>query len=543
MKRAIAYLRKSTDMQETSLEQQKKDILLFADANEIEVIRFFEEEACGENVEGRPIFQAMIDYCRTSNEPFQYVLVPDISRWGRFQDPTETFYWIHEVKRYHKEPIFVNEGFKSDDIGTSLMKLIKSSEASEYLKKIRQNTIRGMKFHAGNGYWMGGKAPYGYERMIVETGQVLKSGEHKNIKDQKIKLIINKKEARLIKLIYILYGEKGLSNNSIVNYLNENAISAPNGSKWNKSTIWSIHHNQVYIGNTVYNIRNYHRRNGESKFNPKKDWIVTHDTHQAIITKELWNKVQARTRQAFLGGMFLTKKDKPQSPYLLSSIMYCGMCKSKWQGRRYHLKDRVRRVYVCGGYHAYGSKSCISWQIDADDIEKKIISCIMEKLDTGTWREDLENKLREKISLMQDRSDNRLRELDIQIKEIALKIRNWEDAIEKGLNLDRAVANINKLEHTRDTLLDERIKITTNLEGKTDIERITKKMIGYLDNFNDVLEHGAMEEKKKFIKQFVKEIIVNPESKTAKIMIYKNAEYDIIMGIRNCEDLMEIDYP
>jgi len=144
---------------------------------------------------------------------------------------------------------------------------------------------------------------------------------------------------------------------------------------------------------------------------------------------------------------------------------------------------------------------------------------------------------------MQDRSDNRLRELDIQIKEIALKIRNWEEAIEKGLNIDRAVANINKLEHARDTLLDERIKITTNLEGKTDIERITKKMIGYLDNFNEVLEHGAMEEKKKFIRQFVKEIIVNPESKTAKIMIYKNAEYDIIMGIRNCEDLVEIDYP
>ncbi len=186
---------------------------------------------------------------------------------------------------------------------------------------------------------------------------------------------------------------------------------------------------------------------------------------------------------------------------------------------------------------------CVSWQIDADNLENKIISCIMEKLDTGTWREDLENKLREKISLMQDRSDNRLRELDIQIKEIALKIRNWEEAIERGLNLDRAVANINKLEHTRDMLLDERIKITTNLEGKTDIERITKKMLGYLDNFNDVLEHGAMEEKKKFIRQFVKEIIVNPREKTAKIMIYKNAEYDIIMGIRNCEDLMEIEYP
>ena len=144
---------------------------------------------------------------------------------------------------------------------------------------------------------------------------------------------------------------------------------------------------------------------------------------------------------------------------------------------------------------------------------------------------------------MQDRSDDRLRELDIQIKEIALKIRRWEEAIEKGLNIDRAVTNINKLEHTRDTLLDERIKITTNLEGKTDIDRITKKMMGYLDNFKDVIDRGAMEEKKKFIKQFVKEIIVNPREKIAKIMIYKNAEYDIIMGVRSCRDLMEISYP
>jgi DNA invertase Pin-like site-specific DNA recombinase len=286
MKQAIAYLRKSTDMQETSLEQQRKDILVFANANAIKVIRFFEEEACGESVEGRPQFRAMVEFCKTSREPFQYVLVPDISRWGRFQDPTETFYWIHEVKKYQKEVIFVNEGFKDENIGTSLMKLIKSSEASEYLKKIRQNTIRGMKFHASKGYWMGGKAPYGYERIIAETGQILKDGQHKNIKDQKIKLVIDKKEAKLIKLIYVLYGEKGLSNNYIVNYLNEGNMPAPNGNKWTKSTIWSILHNQTYIGNAIYNIRNYHKRNGKGIFNPKKDWLVAENTHEAISCRK-----------------------------------------------------------------------------------------------------------------------------------------------------------------------------------------------------------------------------------------------------------------
>jgi len=543
IKQAVAYLRKSMDLQETSLEQQKKDILVFAAANDINVIRFFEEAACGENVEGRPQFRNMVEFCRTSRESFQYVLVLDISRWGRFTDPTETFYWIHEVKRYGKEVIFINEGFKEDNIGTSLMKLIKSSEASEYLKKIRQNTIRGMKYHANRGFWMGGMAPYGYERMIVETGLILKNGEHKNIKDQKIKLIINKKEAKLIKFIYILYGEKGLANNSVVNYLNEKSIPSASGGRWNKSSVWSVLHNQAYIGNTVYNIRNYHRRNGDAKFNPKKDWIVTANTHEPIISKELWDKVQARTHQAFLGGWFLTKKDKPESPYLLSSIMYCTVCRSNWHGRRYHLKDKIRRIYICSGYHSYGSESCISWQIDADSLENKIISWITNKLDNKEWREGIEEEIKEKLSLMQGTTDEKLKELDIELKETALKVRNWEQAVEKGLSIDRAVQNINKLEHKRDALLDERSRITTSIKEKINIGQVTTKMMGYLNNFRDILDHGNIEEKKHFIRQFVKEIAVNPKERMAKIMIYKNAPYDIITGVESCEDVLEINYP
>ncbi|MBU1148177.1 MAG: recombinase family protein, partial [Candidatus Omnitrophica bacterium] len=47
MKRAIAYLRKSTDLQETSLEQQKEKVLEFAKEHSVRVIEFFAEEACG----------------------------------------------------------------------------------------------------------------------------------------------------------------------------------------------------------------------------------------------------------------------------------------------------------------------------------------------------------------------------------------------------------------------------------------------------------------------------------------------------------------
>lgn len=98
MKRAIAYLRKSTDIQEASLEQQKEKIIQFAKEHSIAIIEFFAEEACGENVEGRPRFRRMIECCK-SDVVFQYVLVYDISRWGRFENPKESVYWEVEIEK------------------------------------------------------------------------------------------------------------------------------------------------------------------------------------------------------------------------------------------------------------------------------------------------------------------------------------------------------------------------------------------------------------------------------------------------------------
>ena len=158
-------------------------------------------------------------------------------------------------------------------------------------------------------------------------------------------------------------------------------------------------------------------------------------------------------------------------------------------------------------------------------------------------REGIEEEIKEKLSLMQGTTDEKLKELDIELKETALKVRNWEQAVEKGLSIDRAVQNINKLEHKRDALLDERSRITASMKEKTNIGPATNKMMGYLNNFRDVLDHGSTEEKKHFIRQFVKEIAVNPKEKRANIMFYKNAPYDIITGAQNCEDVLEINYP
>ena len=535
MKRAIAYLRKSTDLQETSLEQQKEDILLFAKEHSIKVVGFFAEEACGENVEGRPQFRKMIDCCK-SQQDFQYVFVYDISRWGRFENPKESVYWEVEVERTGKRVIFVSEGFKEESIGTSITNFVKSAEASEYLKNIRRQTVRGMIYNAKRGFWMGGRPPYGYDRAIAENGkitEVLPEGRQKSIKSQKIKLVINKKQSKIIKMIFVMFAKQGLSIHSIASYLNQSNHAPPRGHMWTKSSLWRILHNDAYIGTLVYNRENRHKRHGKHKYNTKDKWVIVENAHEPIIQAELWEGVQARTKQAFVGGKFLSRGSRPESNYLLSGLIKCANCGTNFHGSRYHRKHTVTRIYRCGGYNMYGNGVCTRWEVNAQDIEGVIIEYIHNKIDNPAWRSGLRGELLKMARVAESGADNRLCELDKEIKELSLKVENWKKAIDKGIDIDNTVGIINRYVFQRDQLYQEKKRLLAKV-NKGNCEKMAEKMLSYLDDFKDIISHGKTERKKEFIRMFVKSIVMDPKSKQAQITLYIRPVSDIITEDKKC---------
>jgi len=543
MKRAIAYLRKSTDLQETSLEQQRENVLLFAQKHAIKVVKFFAEEACGENVEGRPQFRRMIDCCK-AQQSFQYVLVYDISRWGRFENPKESVYWEVEVERTGKRVVFVSEGFKEESIGTSITNFVKSAEASEYLKNIRRQTVRGMLYNAKQGFWMGGRPPYGYDRAIIENGkitEVLPEGRQKSIKSQKIKLVINKKQAKVIKTIFVMFVKQGLSVHAITTFLNQSQHIPPRGTMWTKSSLWRILHNDTYVGTLVYNRENRHKRHGKHKYNSKDKWVTVENAHEPIIPIELWEGVQARTKQAFVGGRFLSKGNRPGSSYLLSGLIKCANCGTNFHGSRYHRKYVITRIYRCGGYNMYGNIVCTRWEVHADELESFVIEYIHNKIDSPEWRAGLKEELLRVVKITESSTGNRLYELDKEIKELSLKIENWKKAIEKGIELDNTVNIINRYVFQREQLYHEKNRLSAKA-NKGNCENIAEKMLSYLDNFKDIINHGTAERKKEFIKMFVKSVIMDPKSKQAKIALYSRPLSDIIGGNKQCTLTEEIIY-
>ena len=68
-------------------------------------------------------------------------------------------------------------------------------------------------------------------------------------------------------------GRKGIKNKGI----------------WSASTIRNILHNAVYVGDMVQNKENkISYKSNKVAAVPSKDWIVVHNTHDAIVSKQLF---------------------------------------------------------------------------------------------------------------------------------------------------------------------------------------------------------------------------------------------------------------
>lgn len=251
--RAIAYCRCSTNMQEASIPEQKKAIAEYALKNGLEIIRWFEDEdKSGRNAEERPAFMAMIDYVHNSSNNFKYILVYDVSRWGRFENDKEAIYWEVECEKHGKVVKYTAENYINDNsAGATITKMVKNLEASEYSRKLSKVSFRGHRHYAELGYQVGGSAKYGYKRLLVDGGgnavKILEDREHKALKTQHVKLVKgDPEEVATAQRIYDLYGNRCYGVAKIVDILNRENIPSPRKKPqaltkgWSKSTVWNI---------------------------------------------------------------------------------------------------------------------------------------------------------------------------------------------------------------------------------------------------------------------------------------------------------------
>lgn len=204
--KVYTYKRVSTTMQIDgySLDAQKSRIKAFADYNDYEIVREYEDAGkSGKSIEGRIQFNQMMDDIKSGKDGVSFVLVFKLSRFGR--NAADVLSTLQVMQDFGVNLICVEDGIDSSKDAGKLMISVLSAVAEIERENIRVQTMEGRIQKAREGKWNGGFAPYGYQ---------LVDGE----------LQINEEEAAAIRVIFEQYVNTDIGSNGIAKYLENHGI-------------------------------------------------------------------------------------------------------------------------------------------------------------------------------------------------------------------------------------------------------------------------------------------------------------------------------
>ncbi|MDU3780163.1 MAG: recombinase family protein [Flavonifractor plautii] len=233
-------------------------------------------------------------------------------------------------------------------------------------KKIRQV----FDYKRRNGQYIGSFAPYGY------------------VKDPKDKhqLIVDPEAAEIVRLIYDMTLQ-GVTRRGIVYHLNDHGIPSPttyrrikglpnscsvsDNPMWGDRVLTNILTNPTYTGDLVQGrrrVKSYKVHEIEAV--PEDEWVRVPDTHEAIIDRETFDKVQA-----------LLKRDTRTAPrkkelHLFSGFLRCADC-----GKSITRSQSGKNVYyACSTYKYRSRAACSMHSIKHERLEAAVLFAVRQQV-------------------------------------------------------------------------------------------------------------------------------------------------------------------
>lgn len=302
-KKAIAYYRHSAeDKQENSVAIQRQHTEKFARENDIEIIHEETDEGKSGLLATRPGFENLFaNWVENPEAPqFDYVLVYDVSRWGRFQNQDEAAHYTYRCSMQGKEVVYVSRGFsdKTNPLYSSLETSLHRYMAGEYSRQLSAKVFYGCVKVSEQGYSAGGTAVYGMARQLLDVNKnpirILNLGEHKQIANERVTFTPkNDETTETVREIFHLFVNKKYLIPDIVSYLNRKEILSASGKRWGWSKIIKILTDETYIGTRIYN-KTWGRLKEKSHVNPRSEWVIVPNAFEGIIDEDLFKNAQER---------------------------------------------------------------------------------------------------------------------------------------------------------------------------------------------------------------------------------------------------------
>lgn len=366
-----AYCRYSSDQQRSaSIRDQLRNIHAYCAREGWPEPTLYQDDAISGARVDRPGYQAMLQDAQRGR--FDVLLVDDFSRIGR--DHGETWQAMKLLKYAGVRVIGVSDGTDTGRKGHKLETGLRGLIAEQYLDDLAEKTHRGLTGQALAGYNAGG-LPYGYRSAHDGNGYRLEP---------------DPEQAEIVRWIYQRYAD-GHSPRAIADQLNRRGVPSPRGTAWAQSAIRAdlkrgtgILGNPIYIGQQVWNrskwVKDPITGKRKRQERPQAEWVTTEDAQLAILSQDLWNRVNARHRAIHEANLKKSQDQKRAThvrgapKYLFSGLLTCAEC-----GSRYIIIDR--RNYGCARHKDRGPTACgNSLKVRREIIERALLADIKASL-------------------------------------------------------------------------------------------------------------------------------------------------------------------
>ena len=321
-----------------------------------EVSEYVDDGFSGTNP-NRPAYQRLLEDLK--NNQIDSIIVKDMSRFSR--DYIEMGNYLENIFPFMGiRFIAINDAYDSSkerNNGTKIDTQFKSLLYDFYSKELSQK-IRGISQELkSQGKNTNGLAPFGYLKDPNNKHRIIIDEKTAFIVKEAFELILQGYSCRQIAGIF---NEKGYITRSgrkeelgIISY--EKSLKTGTEVKkrmWQGMTITQMTGMELYNGDYVYNkLKETHIGGRKVERLPKEEWKRVENTHEAIISKEIFLKVQEIKKQRRGENFNHRKEATDEFIPIFKRKVFCKECGSLmyYRGESYQLKKGVYRYkrYYC----------------------------------------------------------------------------------------------------------------------------------------------------------------------------------------------------
>ena len=428
--RTALYIRLSVEFngkRGDSLETQRQIMEAYAAlCPDLEIVEVYTDNGITGRTFEREAFQRMLADVEAGK--INCIMVKDLSRLGR--NTIDTGYYIEKYFPLHGVRfIAVNDQFDSEygensgnHLIVPLKNMINEAYAADISKKVRAQQNQAMR----DGEFVGGRPPYGYRKDP----------------DNCHRLLVNEDTAPIVRQIF-QWTVDGVPLNVIVKQLNESGVMTPGyylasiglitskklmgSGKWQTWTVGKILADQVYTGDMV---QGKHTNVGHKQVLTKPvDWIVVRNTHEPLVSREVFAKAQAVREQ--MASKYTRTMKVPYSENILRGRVFCAHCGKNLHRQRSH----GRYFYRCISNDRMGKGSCTGGvhRLPEPDLFDMILTTVRQKAEVVMGEALRLKQCDGKIAAQKVRVDQEIAELGQQTqKNKAIRAGLYENFV-KGI--------------------------------------------------------------------------------------------------------------